>query len=94
METSLSNTLMHAEQYAEARGDELWFKNIYTGFRQYNGVREAVWKTIMYLYSTEVANQLVPPAAPPSAKKDPCLSCDCMWPCGRARYANRESHLG
>jgi len=50
--------LKRAERYAEARGDEFWFKNLYTGYRQYNGVTDSVWKTLAYLYSNEVADLL------------------------------------
>lgn len=50
--------LKRAERYAEARGDEFWFKNLYTGFRQYNGVTDSVWKTLSYLYSDQVADLL------------------------------------
>ena len=50
--------LERAERYAEARGDEFWFKNIYTGFRQYNGITDSVWKTLSYLYSDQVADLL------------------------------------
>ena len=50
--------LNRAERYAEARGDELWFKNLYTHFRQYNGVTDSVWKTLSYLYSNETADLL------------------------------------
>ena len=50
--------LKRAEQYAEARGDEFWFKNLYTQFRDYNNVTDSIWKTLSYLYSNEVADQL------------------------------------
>ena len=50
--------LKRAERYAEARGDESWFKNLYTHFRQYNGVTDSVWKTLSYLYSNETADLL------------------------------------
>lgn len=50
--------LKRAERYAEARGDEMWFKNLYTGYRQYNGVTDSVWKTLSYLYGNEVADLL------------------------------------
>ena len=50
--------LNRAERYAEARGDELWFKNLYTHYRQYNGVTDSVWKTLSYLYSNETADLL------------------------------------
>ena len=51
--------LKRAEAYAEARGDELWFKNLYTGFREYNGIEDSVWKTLSYLYSNESADLLL-----------------------------------
>lgn len=51
--------LDRAERYCLARGDELWFKNLYTGFREYNGVEDSVWKTLSYLYSNEVADLLL-----------------------------------
>lgn len=50
--------LIRAEKYTEARGDEFWFKNLYTGFRQYNGVADSVWKTLSYLYDNETADLL------------------------------------
>jgi hypothetical protein len=50
--------LKRAEQYAEAQGDEFWFKNLYTQFRDYNNVTDSIWKTLSYLYSNEVADQL------------------------------------
>ena len=50
--------LARAEKYAEARGDGFWFKNLYTGFRQYNGVTDSVWKTLSYLYGNEAADLL------------------------------------
>lgn len=50
--------LKRAERYAEARGDEFWFKNLYTRYREYNNVTDSVWKTLAYLYSNEVADLL------------------------------------
>lgn len=50
--------LARAERYCLARGDELWFKNLYTGFRQYNDVADSVWKTLSYLYGNVVADLL------------------------------------
>lgn len=50
--------LARAERYAEVRGDKMWFKNLYTDFRAYNGVTDSVWKTLSYLYSNEVADML------------------------------------
>jgi len=52
------NFLKNAEQYAENHNDEAWFKEIYTQFREYNGVRDSVWKTLNYLYGEKVANNL------------------------------------
>ena len=50
--------LKRAELYAEERGDEHWFKNLYTSFREYNGVTDSVWRTLSYLYSNQVADLL------------------------------------
>jgi hypothetical protein len=50
--------LKRAERYAAARGDEVWFKNPYTDFRQYNGVTDSVWKTLSYLYGNSAADML------------------------------------
>lgn len=50
--------LKRAEKYAEARGDEMWFKYTYTFFRQTHGVTDSVWKTLSYLYSDETADLL------------------------------------
>jgi hypothetical protein len=50
--------LIIAEKYAEAHDDEMWFKNLYTGFREYNSVNDSVWKTLSYLYGSRVANML------------------------------------
>lgn len=51
--------LIRAEKYAEARGDENWFKNLYNDYRFYNNVEDSVWKTLSYLYSNEVADMLL-----------------------------------
>ena len=50
--------LKRAERYAEARGDEYWFADIYSRYREYNGVTDSVWKTLSYLYGDSVADQL------------------------------------
>ncbi len=52
------NYLIRAEKYAEARGDEFFFKNLYTGFRKYNNVADSVWKTLTYLYNEDTADML------------------------------------
>lgn len=50
--------LKRAERYCEARGDENWFRNLYTGYRQYYSVSDSVWKTLSYLYGIETATRL------------------------------------
>ena len=50
--------LIRAERYAEARGDEFWFKHLYTQYREFNDVTDSVWKTLSYLYSDYVADML------------------------------------
>ena len=50
--------LQRAERYAEARGDDNFFKNFYVNYREYNSVTDSVWKTLSYLYGDDVANML------------------------------------
>ena len=50
--------LIRAERYAEARGDENWFKYHYTRYREFNDVNDAVWKTLDYLYGEDIADKL------------------------------------
>ena len=50
--------LIRAERYAEARGDDDFFKWIYTNHREYNTVTDSVWKTLSYLYGDDVADLL------------------------------------
>ena len=51
------NYLKIAENYAMDQGDEYWFKEIYTNYRQYNDVAQSVWMTLCYLYGSNVANK-------------------------------------
>ena len=50
--------LKRAESYVAARGDDMYFKNLYTGFREYNNVDDSVWKTLSYLYDADTAQLL------------------------------------
>jgi hypothetical protein len=50
--------LQRAERYAEARGDDMFFKWVYSNHREYNDVTLSVWKTLSYLYSDEVADEI------------------------------------
>ena len=50
--------LKRAESYAAARDDDMYFKNLYTGFRKYNNVDDSVWKTLSYLYDADTAQLL------------------------------------
>lgn len=50
--------LRRATDYCDQRGDGDWFRNLYTGFREYNDVKDSVWKTLSYLYGNAVADQL------------------------------------
>ena len=47
-----------AEQYAAARGDDMWFKEVYTELREFNNVNDSVWQALSYLYDGYVADQL------------------------------------
>ena len=51
-------SLKRAERYTEARGDEMYFKNLYTGFREYNNVEDSIWKSLSYLYDNDTAELL------------------------------------
>ena len=51
--------LIRAEAYALERGDDLWFKNLYTLFREEYSVKDAVWKALSHLYDNATADQLV-----------------------------------
>jgi len=50
--------LKQAEQYAEARGDENYFREVYTVLRESNSVEDSVWKALQYLYDGYVADRL------------------------------------
>jgi len=50
--------LKRATKYAEDRGDEHWFSDVYTRLREHFNVTDAVWKTLAFLYSDEVADQV------------------------------------
>ena len=50
--------LIRAEKYTEARGDDVFFKWIYSNHREYNNVSDSVWKSLSYLYGDYVADML------------------------------------
>ncbi len=50
--------LIRAEKYCLDRGDDLWFKSIYTGYRENHSVQSSVWYTLSTLYSSKVADDL------------------------------------
>lgn len=50
--------LKRAQAYAEAKGDNDWFCEWYSTFRQEYNVRTSVWNTLVYLYDQNVADQL------------------------------------
>ncbi len=50
--------LKRAERYAAARGDEHWFREVYTVLRENNSVEESIWKALQYLYDSYVADLL------------------------------------
>lgn len=50
--------LIRAEKYAEARGDENYFKHWYTRYREYYGVEHSVWCALTWLYDEDVAKLL------------------------------------
>ena len=50
--------LIRAERYAEVRGDENFFKQYYTRYREYYNVEDSVWCALTWLYDEEVAKLL------------------------------------
>ena len=50
--------LKRAQRYAEARGDENYFREAYTVLRETNSVEDSVWRALEYLYDGFVADLL------------------------------------
>jgi len=50
--------LKRAQQYAEARGDDNYFREAYTVLRETNSVEDSVWRALEYLYDGFVADLL------------------------------------
>lgn len=50
--------LIRAERYAQARGDENFFKEYYTRYREYHNVDDSVWCALTWLYDENVAKLL------------------------------------
>lgn len=50
--------LIRAEKYAEARGDENYFKHWYTRYREWYGVEDSVWCALTWLYDEDTAKLL------------------------------------
>lgn len=48
--------LNRGERYAEARGDEYFFKEWYTKYREHYDVEYSVWHTLRWLYDDDTAN--------------------------------------
>ena len=51
--------LRRAERYAEARGDENYFREVYTILRETNSVEDSGWQALRYLYDGYVADMLL-----------------------------------
>lgn len=50
--------LNRAERYAAARGDENWFKEVYTRYREWYNVSDSVWCALTWLYDEDSARML------------------------------------
>ena len=50
--------LIRAEKYANARGDENWFKEYYTKYREWYNVEYSVWCALTWLYDEDTAKLL------------------------------------
>jgi len=57
-EEAVMDYLKRATKYAEDRGDELWFSDVYTRLREHFNVADSVWKALAFLYSDDVADQV------------------------------------
>jgi len=51
--------LERAVRYAEARGDEALFAEIYGMLRQGGSVEDSVWEALRYIYNAYVADMLL-----------------------------------
>jgi hypothetical protein len=50
--------LKRAERYAEARGDQYFFKQYYTTYREWYNVEDSVWCALSWLYDEDSAELL------------------------------------
>ena len=50
--------LIRAEKYAQARGDENFFKHYYTKYREWYNVEDSVWCALTWMYDEHVAKLL------------------------------------
>jgi DNA-directed RNA polymerase delta subunit len=57
-EEMVMDYLKRAAKYAEDRGDEHWFSDVYTRLREHFNVHDSVWKALAFLYTDEVADQV------------------------------------
>ncbi len=51
--------LKRAELYAEARGDDNYFREVYTILRESLSVEDSIWEALRYLYDGYVADMLL-----------------------------------
>ena len=51
--------LKRAELYAEARGDDNYFREVYTILRERLSVEDSIWEALRYLYDGYVADMLL-----------------------------------
>ena len=50
--------LKRAQDYTETRGDENWFAEVYTRYREYYSVSDSVWCALTWLYDEDTAKLL------------------------------------
>lgn len=50
--------LKRAQAYAEMQGDENWFAEVYTLYREWHNVEDSVWAALSWLYNENVVKQL------------------------------------
>jgi hypothetical protein len=50
--------LDRAERYAAARGDQYWFKERYTTYREWYNVSDSIWCALTWMYDEDTARML------------------------------------
>jgi hypothetical protein len=55
MNGGIGSLLVKAVNFVESRGDDDWFREVYSNYREFNGVKDSIFMSLSYLYNNEVA---------------------------------------